>query len=847
MSPLPRQLPRRPLADAGSLAPECPPNGLFRVRLGFFVPPTPRLPTALALAVLLVLLTALLAPTVHRLAGDHVGRVLALVPAGLFFYFLSQVPLLDDGGVLLQSIRWIPTLEVDLAFRLDGLSLMFALLVTGLGALIALYAGSYLHGDPLRGRFLLYFFLFQTAMLGLVLADNLIAIFVFWELTSFSSYLLIGYKHQYEESRRSALQALVVTGTGGLVLLAGLVLLGMAADTFSLTEVLERGDLVRAHPLYLGVFVCIVIGCFAKSAQTPLHFWLPNAMAAPTPVSAYLHSATMVKAGVYLLARLHPTLGYTDVWFYTLTIFGTVTMVTGAVMAMRHSDLKKILAYTTITALGTLVMLLGLSVEGAIKAAMVFLLVHALYKGTLFLVAGSVDHESGTRDVLQLGGLRSMMPVTFAAALIAGLSMAGIPPLFGFIGKELAYEAALNLEVGWYLVPAAAVLANALTIAAAGVVVLRPFFGAKTAAAETAHEAPWDMWLGPIVLASGGLLMGIFPMIFSFPVLEPTVRAVMGEPLDFSLYLWHGVNAALILSIITTIIGVAFFFAYDRLRGGLTRLDPVMARGPEAGYFGLLDGTLRFGEWQTNRIIHGNLRYYVGVTLAVAFGLVAFTAVRTGITPAALNFAGVPATMWMAAGLVSVGAAFAALSHSRLLAVSALGVSGFGVALLYIDLSGPDLAMTQFLVETLIVVVILLVLQRLPSAFRDETSRAGRLRDAGIALVAGTTVTVVLLAVLRTPFNPELAEYFLAEAAPTAFGRNVVNVILVDFRAIDTLGEIVVLGVAALGAFALLWKGPAAVHRIRSNDPEPSVTDTAADPIRRDDPADPTRPHPSDL
>lgn len=770
------------------------------------------------LSVLLLLAAALLAPFVHRALGDRAAPLLALVPAALFAWFLSRVPAVQDGGILFEAFPWVPGLGVDLAFRLDGLGLLFALLITGLGALIVLYAGSYLHGDPMRGRFLLFLLLFMMAMLGLVLADNLILAFVFWELTSVSSYLLIGYKHQYEESRKSALQALLVTASGGLALLAGLLVLGsVAGGTFSITEILANGDVIRAHPLYGLAFALVVAGCFAKSAQTPLHFWLPNAMAAPTPVSAFLHSATMVKAGVYLLARLHPALGGTDAWTVTLTVFGTVTMLTGAVLALRHTDLKKLLAYSTITALGTLVMLLGLSVEGAIKAAMVFLFVHALYKGALFLVAGTVDHEAGTRDVLQLGGLRKVMPVTFAAGALAAVSMAGLPPLFGFIGKELAYEAAIEVEGIWYLVPVAAVVANALTIVVAGAVVARPFLGAPTPAAERAHEAPWTMWLGPVLLAGLGVVLGLVPMLTAFPLMEPAVRAVLGEPLDFRLYLWHGINVPLLLSVVTTVLGVAAYFAWDRIRGGLERLDPVFARGPEAGYETLLKGTLDFGVWQTNVIQHGNLRLYILATIVVAFGATGLTMAIKGVGGLAVpSFAGASPMAWVVAALVSAGAVTAAVTRSRLLAAAALGVVGFGVALLFILMAGPDLAMTQFLVETLIVLVVLLVMQRVPSTIGDGLSRAGRLRDAAIALGVGGVTTVLLLAVLQRPFDPTLPEFFLRESVPSGFGRNVVNVILVDFRAMDTMGEIVVLAIAALGAFALLWRGPDRRQRRRA-------------------------------
>ena len=459
---------------------------------------------------------ALAAPLVHRALGDRAGWALALLPAGLFAFFAGQVGRVTTDGAVLESTPWVPSFGVDVTLYLDGLSLLFALLITGLGTLVVVYAGGYLKGDRDLGRFYLALLLFMSAMLGLVLSSNLIALFVFWELTSFSSYLLIGYKHDYPESRRSALQALLVTGGGGLALLAGFVLLGIiGGGTFELRELMADPEAVRAHALYPAAFALVALGALTKSAQFPFHFWLPNAMAAPTPVSAYLHSATMVKAGIYLLMRLDALLGGTALWTFTLSTVGVITMLLGAVWALRQTDLKKTLAYSTVTALGTLTLLVGLSFEASIQAAVVFLLVHALYKGALFMIAGSVDHETGTRDVLTLGGLRKAMPFTFGAAALAGLSMAGVPPLFGFVGKELAYKAKLGFEGADILLPGAAVLANALTLAAAGIVVLRPFFGALGQTPRDAHEAPPSMWIGPAVLAAVGLVFGLLPTLLA--------------------------------------------------------------------------------------------------------------------------------------------------------------------------------------------------------------------------------------------------------------------------------------------------------------------------------------------
>jgi multicomponent Na+:H+ antiporter subunit A len=718
-------------------------------------------------------------------------------------YLASSVPEVLEGGAVRQSVPWVPSFGVHLSFYLDGLSLLFALLITGMGALILIYAGDYLKGHPQLGRFYLYLLLFMSAMLGLVLSDNLIALFVFWELTSFSSYLLIGFKHEDETARTSALQALLVTGAGGLALLAGFVLLSIAGGgTFELSEIAAKGEAIRGHALYTPLFILIVAGAFTKSAQFPFHFWLPNAMAAPTPVSAYLHSATMVKAGIYLLARLDALLGSTALWVWTLSIAGAATMLVGAVAAIGHTDLKKVLAYTTITALGTLTLLLGLSFEASIKAAIVFLIVHSLYKGALFLVAGSIDHETGTRDILRLGGLRKAMPFTAVAAGLAGLSMAGLPPLFGFVGKELAYKAKLGFDGADIVLPGVAVLANALTLVAAGVLVLRPFFGTLRTGTKTPHEVPVAMWLGPLILSGVGLGLGIYPTVLAAPIVGAAVTATLGGSIPIKLTLWYGLNKALLLSAITVTLGVLIYLAWSRLRPAVRRLDDRLSLvGPERGYAAALRGMLALAGFQTRVLQNGSLRVY----LLWLFGLVL---ILPGFTLFRYSWSDVLAHEWMLGLLIVLATAAVVAARSRMLAVASLGVVGFGVALFFLMLGAPDLAMTQFLVETLIVVIILLVLRHLPKLQRvaPPDSRS-RFVDAGIALGVGAVVTLLGLAVLHVPFNSGLSTFFASESVPTGFGRNVVNVILVDFRALDTLGEIAVLAVAAVGAFVLVRFG----------------------------------------
>jgi len=469
---------------------------------------------SLFLPILILFLAAAVAPWLSRRTA-WAGWILAAAPAtgfGWIFSVALKNQATEAGLIYESSFSWVPTLGVSLAFRLDGLSLIFALLILGIGTLILIYAGGYLHGHAKRHRFYAFLLLFMGAMLGLVLAGDLIALFVFWEMTSISSYLLIGFHHEDLASRKKALQALLVTGLGGLALLAGLVLLGLTAGTYEISELLAMGDSLTHSPFYTAIVILILIGAFTKSAQVPFHFWLPNAMAAPTPVSAFLHSATMVKAGIYLIARLTPTLGGTDFWQWTVTLFGATTMVVGALLGLMQHDLKRILAYTTLSVLGVLTMLLGLGTELALQAAMLFLIGHALYKAALFMAAGCIDHGTGTRDVFLLRGLRTAMPLTAAAALLAALSKSGFPPFFGFLGKEYVYKSGLALD-GWIqVVLGAALVTNMILMALALQVGAHPFFGKPSGKTpHHPHEGGPSLWLPPLLLALLGFALGLMP------------------------------------------------------------------------------------------------------------------------------------------------------------------------------------------------------------------------------------------------------------------------------------------------------------------------------------------------
>lgn len=760
-------------------------------------------------ALLVALAVTIAAPWLHRVARSWTGWLLGLFPLALAIYLGGLVERIAGGDVLRFGSAWMPSLGIAFSFRLDGLSLLFSLLISGIGFLILVYTGAYLGRHPHLGRFYAYMLLFMASMLGVVLADNLITLFVFWELTSLSSYLLIGFDHERDGARHGALQALLVTGGGGLALLAGFLLLGQVAGALELSELLERGEVVRQHALYLPILLLICAGAFTKSAQFPFHFWLPGAMVAPTPASAYLHSATMVKGGVYLLARLHPVLAGTDAWFLLVTTVGAVTMLVGAYLALQHTDLKRILAYTTVSGLGILMFLLGLGTSLAVQAAVVFLMAHALYKGALFMVAGAVDHETGTRNVERLGGLWRAMPITASAAVLAGLSLAGFGPLLSFIGKEAALAAAWESR-NWYLTEPALVITAALLTTAAIIVSWRVFFGQQRATPKQPHEAPLGLWLGPLALAATGLATGFFPNLVA-GVITPAIAAVRNWPHPYpekvALYLWHGFNAALLFSVISVALGVTVYLYRKVLRGWTVNVHFLSQHGPAAGYDWLLKGLFVLAERQTRFLQSGYLRYYLIVVLATVVALVGYSLFQRVEWVEELTWTEPHYYVAGLAALIIMAAIATARTQNRLAAVAFLGVVGNGMALLFVVYGAPDLAMTQFLIEALTVVLFVLVLYRLPR-FHSFSSPATRLRDVAIASIVGLLVTILVLSVLHTPQQEPISQYFAAHSYPVAHGRNVVNVILVDFRALDTLGEITVLAVASVGIYALLKLRP---------------------------------------
>ncbi len=756
------------------------------------------------LAVLSGFLLAFAVPALRRIAGNYIGWVLALLPASLTLYLASLIPAIRNGETLLVENPWMPGLGISLDFMVDGLSLVFALLISGIGTFILIYAGAYLKGHQDLGRFYAIMLSFMASMLGLVLSDNLIAFFVFWELTSITSYLLIGFDHEDKEARKCALQGLFVTAGGGLVLLAGLILLGSMTGSYSFAEILASDLQLHDHGFYTAAAICILIGAFTKSAQVPFHFWLPNAMAAPTPVSAYLHSATMVKAGVYLLARINPAMVGDGLWSGSLMLFGAATMLTGAYLAFSSTGIKKVLAYSTVMALGTLTMLIGVGTELAITAFICFLLAHSLYKGSLFMLAGVLDHETGTKDITKMGGLRQSMPLTAAITCLAALSLAGLPPLFGFVAKELMLESLLKAPVWSMGLLVMAVASAILVIAVAGLVAIKPFFGEVRPTPKQPHEAPFSMLIGPAVLSLLALIFGVVPFVPASIVLDAAVTSTYGSGVQTALALWHGVNVPLMLSGASLLIGVLLFLKWGTLQPNLHAINHAGSRvGPEAGYFRFMLGITQVARWQTRVLQNGVLGIYLLILVLVTFGLTGYTLFSREGFHMNFDFSDGYFYEFGIALLLIASTIFACATRSRLASVASVGVLGFGVALIFIHFSAPDLGITQLLVETLTVILLVLVLFRLP-AFVNLSSPWERYRDLAVAVFAGTVMTLLILSVLDIQYFESISSYYIEHSAELAFGKNIVNVILVDFRQLDTLGEIFVLALAAVGVYSMI-------------------------------------------
>lgn len=660
------------------------------------------------------------------LLPGQLGRYLpAALPLGLFAAFAQYAPALAAGHVVQHAWPWVPSLDVELALRLDGFALLFALLITGIGTLVTLYATAYLSGAARhdRARFVFLILAFMSSMLGTVLSDNLIVMFVFWEATSLLSFLLIGFDATKADARKAALQSLLVTGAGGLALFGGILLIGMELGSFSLAEITARPEALLASTWLVPAVILIMLGAFTKSAQFPFHFWLPQAMAAPTPASAYLHSATMVKLGVYLLARFDSALE--ELWWYgdTLVVVGLATMLAAAIHAVRATGYKAVLAQSTVASLGILVMLIGLDGPVSAMAVCAFILAHALYKAALFFCAGTVIHATHVSELRKLGGLARFLPFTALAAALASLSMAGLPPFIGFISKEYLFEAQLNSN--WNAVPVViAVAVNGVMVAVAVAVSLRPFFLSGNRPESIAHGETPGLLIGPLVLGVMGLAAGLAPGFFSRYLITPAAAAVLGAPVQLPFSLWHGFTPMLALSIGVVATGALLAWKWDALHHALERIRALSRIDANHVYQSVVNGILGTARACTAQLQNGDSRRYMLLTCLALLGTTIWSVFRPGqlhqlalggsilILPTTLLFFGF------------VGAAVAARAQALLPGLVGVGVIGYGSALIFLLHGAPDLALTQFAVETLVLVVLMAIMVKLPDS--AGATRSGR-------------------------------------------------------------------------------------------------------------------------
>ena len=740
--------------------------------------------------------------------------VLMIFPLLPMVIFVSLISWYEPGGVSWQA-AWVPGLDVNLSFKLDGLSFLFACLISGIGALIQIYALAYLKGHSSRFSFHLYLTLFMLAMLGVVTSDNILLLFVFWELTTITSYLLIGFNHEKDKSRKNALQSLIVTGAGGLALLAGLILLGEMAGSYEISTIVAQSALIAQHEWFLPSLILILLGAFTKSAQFPFHFWLPNAMAAPTPVSAYLHSATMVKAGVYLLARVSPIYSHSEIWFYTLGIFGGFTAIWCALLALKQTDLKLMLAYSTNVALGKLVLLIGMGTELAMMAALLFILAHSFYKAALFMVVGNIDKATGTRDIRMLHGLKAALVISVTAAILAALSKSGVPPLLGFLSKEYMYKSGLEVSV---ILTTIFLLVNVTMVALALALIVKPFFatyeGNPTPAKKV--EASKGLWMPAMLLAIASVLAPLFGLGWiNNNVVVPGVLSSLPDSAPEAAKLWQGVNLPLALSALTLLLGFVLYRVYPRLLVIWQRKVPVLPTA-ESVFDKIMAGMMRLAKWQTQLLQQKRLSHYVLLFFIVLAGLLLSSPL---VIPQARFAALADISFYeISVALLLIGAALVCtFTTSRLLAVSALGVVGFMTTLVFMLYSAPDVAKTLLLVETLMVVFVVLLIRHIPGLLTvPQHSVRRRLLHGAIAGVIGMSVTALLINITAQPLDSTLADFFAENSVPGGHGRNIVNVILVDFRAFDTLGEVIVVVMAGIAAVSLLKTHYHKRNRIRS-------------------------------
>ncbi|WP_342549498.1 Na+/H+ antiporter subunit A [Paenibacillus sp. FSL P2-0089] len=778
---------------------------------------------------LMALMIALLRGRVRKL---HRGWLVLAAPLMLFIYFFTRIPVIKGGDLGYETLSWIPSLGIDLVFHLDGLSLLFALLITGMGTLVFIYSIFYL--DKRKEEltpFYVYLLLFMGAMLGVVLSDNLMVLYGFWELTSVSSFLLIAYWHRRQKSRYGAQKSMLITVFGGLAMFAGFLMLYVMTGTFSIREIWSQVGDISGQTLFIPAMLLILLGAFTKSAQFPFHIWLPDAMEAPTPVSAYLHSATMVKAGLYLVARFSPVFAGQHEWFWIVSGVGLITLIYGSIQAMKQTDLKALLAYSTISQLGLIMGLLGMGsaasfytgeqavfYTAATTAALFHLINHAIFKGSLFMVVGIVDHETNTRDLRKLGGLVSLMPVTFTLALIGSFSMAGLPPFAGFLSKEMFFTAVLNIRqldifspgAFFTIFPVLAWIASIFTFAYSMIMVFHTFFGKYQPEKldKKPHEAPFGLLLPPVILALLAVITGFFPNILSKTLIVPGMNAIHPElaassPFYVNIYFWHGFTAEVWMTLGVILLGIIVYRVYGRFslvdkewRSGLTLTQ-------------VYDGSIRLVEGLSRAVtglyMTGSMRHYLMYIFTLIIAVVGGTMLYSeGITFGQGSYAPVTFFEVVAVLVLLTGALAIPFAKSRVSAILLTGMVGYMVTLLFILFRAPDLALTQMIVEVVSVTLFLLCFRHLPKLKREKVKLRVKVPRLIIALGFGITMTLVALAALGSSPFESISTYYVENSYKLGGGKNIVNVLLVDFRGFDTMFEITVLGLASLAIYSMI-------------------------------------------
>jgi len=754
-----------------------------------------------------ILLIGVVIPLVTERFGRTLNTIFTmLAPAIALAYIVSLIPAVLAGEIVTEYVEWIPSIGLTLSMRLDGLALMFALLILGIGILIIVYARYYLSEKEAVGRFFSYLILFMTAMLSIVLSNNVLQMWMAWEVTSISSFLLISFWSTKSESRKGARMALTVTGAGGLALLAGLLLIADMVGSYELSTILASGDLIREHALYPVALILVLLGAFTKSAQFPFHFWLPHAMAAPTPVSAYLHSATMVKAGIFLLARMYPVLSGTEMWFLIVSMTGLITLLLGAYTALFKHDLKGLLAYSTISHLGLITLLLGLDTKLAAVAALFHIMNHAVFKASLFMAAGIIDHESGTRDMRKLGGLWRFMPYTATLAMVAAASMAGVPLFNGFLSKEMFLAETLHSSALGFLswmTPVLATVASVFAVAYSLRFIHDVFFnGEPKGLPKTPHEPPRYMKIPIEILVALCLLVGIFPNYIIGGLLDAAASSVLiGELPDYSLSIWHGFNLPLLMSAVA-IGGGLLVYAY---RSHLYRFQAQFKESDEKRVFeGVIQTLVGYATRAHDGLGNGSLQRYIAALLFFAIAVTALPLINLDTAKTHFPDQAVGGVEIIAAIILCLSAIATVIYHrKRMVALITLSVVGLIVSIAFARFSAPDLALTQLAVEVVTVILLMLALYFLPQKTPSESAPSRVVRDVSIAAALGGLVATINYAFITQPLDT-ISEFFLENSKTGGGGTNAVNVILVDFRGLDTLGEILVLGIAALGIFKLL-------------------------------------------